>query len=173
MAKANLGERSQARRLGLDVLRALRQLACPAGGELGDELFELGLLHRLDGREGIARYEIADPERHHHHVVDEHSGEVQPSTDERLEEAIAAVGDRLGMRLTSHEVILRGVPDRTSSQGWESTGAGQAAQALHAPCRTTSCSETSSATRSETRLIARSRPSSENGSNRPQRSHTR
>ncbi|HUB73788.1 MAG TPA: transcriptional repressor [Solirubrobacteraceae bacterium] len=82
-----------------------------------DELFELGLLHRLDGRDGIARYEIADPERHHHHVVDERSGEVQPFTDERLEEAIAAVGDRLGMRLTSHEVILRGVPDRTSSQG--------------------------------------------------------
>jgi Fur family transcriptional regulator, ferric uptake regulator len=82
-----------------------------------DELFELGLLHRLDGRDGVARYEIADPERHHHHVVDERSGEVQPFTDERLEEAIAAVGDRLGMRLTSHEVILRGVPDRTSSQG--------------------------------------------------------
>jgi Fur family transcriptional regulator, ferric uptake regulator len=79
-----------------------------------DELFELGLLHRLDGRDGIARYEIADPERHHHHIVDEHSGEVQPFADERLEEAIAAVGERLGMRLTSHEVILRGVPQRTN-----------------------------------------------------------
>jgi Fur family transcriptional regulator, ferric uptake regulator len=82
-----------------------------------DELFELGLLHRLDGRDGIARYEIADPERHHHHIVDERSGEVQPFTDERLEAAIAAVGDRLGMRLTSHEVILRGVSDRTPSEG--------------------------------------------------------
>jgi Fur family transcriptional regulator, ferric uptake regulator len=79
-----------------------------------DELFELGLLHRLDGRDGIARYEIADPERHHHHIVDEHSGEVRPFADERLEEAIAAVGERLGMRLTSHEVILRGVPERTN-----------------------------------------------------------
>lgn len=99
------------------------QLRAQGGGSAAsvyrvlDELFELGLLHRLDGRDGIARYEIADPERHHHHVVDERSGEVQPFTDERLEEAIAAVGDRLGMRLTSHEVILRGVPDRTSSQG--------------------------------------------------------
>jgi Fur family transcriptional regulator, ferric uptake regulator len=77
-----------------------------------DELFELGLLHRLDGRDGIARYEIADPERHHHHIVDEHTGEVRPFTDESLEEAIAAVGERLGMRLTSHEVILRGVQER-------------------------------------------------------------
>ena len=76
-----------------------------------DELFELGLLHRVDGRDGIARYEIADPERHHHHVVDERSGAVRPFTDEQLEEAIAAVGRRLGMRLTTHEVILRGVPE--------------------------------------------------------------
>jgi Fur family ferric uptake transcriptional regulator len=80
-----------------------------------DELFELGLLHRLDGRDGIARYEIADPERHHHHIVDERSGEVQPFADERLEEAIAAVGERLGVRLTSHEVILRGVSERASN----------------------------------------------------------
>ena len=76
-----------------------------------DELFELGLLHRLDGRDGVARFEIADPERHHHHVVDEFTGEVRPFSDEALEQAIAAVGQRLGMRLTSHEVILRGVRD--------------------------------------------------------------
>jgi Fur family transcriptional regulator, ferric uptake regulator len=82
-----------------------------------DELFELGLLHRLDGRDGIARYEIADPERHHHHVVDERTGEVRPFTDESLEEAIAAVGERLGMRLTSHEVILRGVRERSTTSG--------------------------------------------------------
>ncbi len=76
-----------------------------------DELFELGLLHRLDGRDGVARYEIADPERHHHHVVDESTGEVRPFSDEALEDAIAAVGRRLGMRLTSHDVILRGFPE--------------------------------------------------------------
>ncbi len=75
-----------------------------------DELFELGLLHRVDGRDGVARFEIADPEGHHHHVVDESTGEVRAFSDERLEEAIRAVGERLGLRLTSHEVILRGVP---------------------------------------------------------------
>ena len=71
----------------------------------------LGLVHRVDGRDGVARFEIADPERHHHHVVDEATGEVRPFSDESLEHAIAAVGQRLGMRLTSHEVILRGVRD--------------------------------------------------------------
>jgi Fur family ferric uptake transcriptional regulator len=44
-------------------------------------------------------------------VCGQSTGEVRPFSDETLEEAIAAVGRRLGMRLTSHEVILRGVPD--------------------------------------------------------------
>jgi Fur family transcriptional regulator, ferric uptake regulator len=74
-----------------------------------DSLFELGLLHRFDGRDGIARYEIADPQQHHHHFVDEETGEVVPFTDEALERAIHAVAERLGVRLTAHEVILRGV----------------------------------------------------------------
>ena len=73
-----------------------------------DELFELGLLHRLDGRDGIARYEIADPHRHHHHLVDEASGEVRPFTDDALERTIEAVAKRLGVQLTGHDVILRG-----------------------------------------------------------------
>ncbi len=75
-----------------------------------DELFELGLLHRFDGADGVARYEIADPERHHHHLVDEITGEVKAFSDDDLEQAIETAGQRLGMRLTSHEVILRGVP---------------------------------------------------------------
>jgi Fur family ferric uptake transcriptional regulator len=73
-----------------------------------DELFGLGLLHRLDGRDGIARYEIADPDRHHHHFVDERTGEVRAFTDEALERAIDAVADRLGVRLTGHDIVLRG-----------------------------------------------------------------
>jgi Fur family transcriptional regulator, ferric uptake regulator len=94
-----------------DLLRRQGSASAASVYRVLDELFELGLLHRLDGRDGIARYEIADPERHHHHIVDERSGEVRPFDDQALEDAIAAVGRRLGMRLTSHEVILRGVPD--------------------------------------------------------------
>jgi Fur family transcriptional regulator, ferric uptake regulator len=73
-----------------------------------DELFKLGLLHRLDGRDGIARYEIADPEEHHHHFVDETTGSVEAFSDDALEQAIDAVADRLGIYLTGHDVVLRG-----------------------------------------------------------------
>jgi Fur family ferric uptake transcriptional regulator len=77
-----------------------------------DELFGLGLLHRVDGRDGIARFEIAEFDRHHHHFVDDASGEVRPFTDGALEAAIEGVAERLGVELSGHEVILRGVPRR-------------------------------------------------------------
>jgi Fur family ferric uptake transcriptional regulator len=73
-----------------------------------EALTELGLLHRVDGRDGIARYEVADPERHHHHFLDERTGEVIAFEDDELEAVIEAVAERLGVDLDSHDVILRG-----------------------------------------------------------------
>jgi len=73
-----------------------------------ETLHELGLVRRFDS-EGIARYEPVDPSgEHHHHIVLEDSGDVVPFEDEELERAIAGLGERLGMVLTSHDVILRG-----------------------------------------------------------------
>ena len=73
-----------------------------------DELFALGLLHRLDGRDGVARYEIADPENHHHHFVDETTGTVEAFADADLEQALEEAASRLGIELTGHEIVLRG-----------------------------------------------------------------
>lgn len=68
----------------------------------------LGLVRRFDA-EGTARYEPVDPSgEHHHHLVDEGSGEVLPFEDEELERAIAGLGKRLGFEVTGHDVILRG-----------------------------------------------------------------
>jgi Fur family ferric uptake transcriptional regulator len=77
-----------------------------------DDLFELGLLHRFDGRDGVARFEIADSHEHHHHAVNEETGEITAFSDPVLEASIKAIADRLGLDLTSHEVILRGTPAR-------------------------------------------------------------
>jgi Fur family transcriptional regulator, ferric uptake regulator len=98
-----------------DRLRAQRIGSAATVYRVIDELFELGLLHRLDGRDGTARYEIADPRRHHHHFVDERTGEVEAFADEALERAISAVAERLGVELSGHDVVLRGA---RPAAGW-------------------------------------------------------
>jgi len=73
-----------------------------------ETLHDLGLVRRFDS-EGLARYEPVDPSGdHHHHVVLEPGGDVVPFDDAELERAIAGIGQRLGLVITSHEVILRG-----------------------------------------------------------------
>lgn len=73
-----------------------------------ETLHELGLVRRFDS-EGLARYEPVDPSGdHHHHIVLEPAGDVVPFDDAELERAIAGIGQRLGLVITSHEVILRG-----------------------------------------------------------------
>lgn len=72
-----------------------------------ETLHELGLVHRVDGN-GVARYEVADPDRRHHHVVDVRTGEILAFEDAALERAIAAVAERLGLDLHGHDVVLRG-----------------------------------------------------------------
>ncbi|MBA3327212.1 MAG: transcriptional repressor [Solirubrobacterales bacterium] len=73
-----------------------------------ETLHELGLVRRFDSGEGVARYEPVDPSGdHHHHVVLEDSGDVVPFADAELERAIEGLGERLGMRVTGHDVILR------------------------------------------------------------------
>ncbi len=73
-----------------------------------ETLHELGLVRRFDA-EGLARYEPVDPSGdHHHHIVLEDSGEVVPFDDAELERAVAGIGQRLGLVVTSHEIILRG-----------------------------------------------------------------
>jgi len=72
-----------------------------------ETLHELGLVRRFDS-DGSARYEPVDPSgEHHHHIVLEQSGDVVPFEDAELERAIDGLGERLGMVVTSHDVILR------------------------------------------------------------------
>jgi len=72
-----------------------------------ETLHELGLVRRFDS-DGVARYEPVDPSGdHHHHIVMEGSGDVVPFEDDELERAIEGLGERLGMVVTSHDVILR------------------------------------------------------------------
>src|SRR5689334_19636896 len=69
----------------------------------------LGLLQRLDVGDGTARYELADPSgQHHHHVVCDRCGRVTAFEDERLEQAIHALAERVDHAIDAHDVVLRG-----------------------------------------------------------------
>jgi len=74
-----------------------------------DCLHELGLVRRLDGQDGVARYEINHPGHVHHHFFNEATGAVTPFEDQELDQLIREIAQRLEVRVTSYDVILRGV----------------------------------------------------------------
>ncbi len=72
-------------------------------------LSELRLVQRVDVGDGIARFEPASPGGdHHHHVVCDDCGKVEPFSDPSLERAIVRASGRLGYSVDAHEVVLRG-----------------------------------------------------------------
>ncbi len=69
-----------------------------------------GLLQRIDLPEGGSRFEPAVPGgEHHHHAVCDLCGELTPFEDARLEAVIDEVSARMPHRITTHDVVLRGV----------------------------------------------------------------
>ena len=74
-----------------------------------EQLEGLGLVQRVDLGGEAAGYERVDPSgHHHHHLVCQECGRVVAFEDERLEQAIGALGKRPDFELSSHEVTLRG-----------------------------------------------------------------
>jgi Fur family ferric uptake transcriptional regulator len=74
-----------------------------------DLLSEYRLVQRVDVGDGIARFEPAlVGTDHHHHVVCQDCGKVEPFTDGSLEQAIAGVSGRIGYAVAAHDVVLRG-----------------------------------------------------------------
>ena len=72
-------------------------------------LDRLRLVKRFDVGEGVARYEPAHPSgEHHHHIVCESCGRVEPFEDEPLERAIHALSDRVDFSVAAHDVTLHG-----------------------------------------------------------------
>jgi Fur family ferric uptake transcriptional regulator len=91
--------RSEDRSVGrASVYRTLEQLA------------ELRLVSRLDVGTGTARYEAALPSGdHHHHLVCDTCGKVQPFEDPDLESAIEKLAQRVpAFAVSEHDVVLHG-----------------------------------------------------------------
>jgi Fur family transcriptional regulator, ferric uptake regulator len=72
-----------------------------------DELVGLNLLTRVDVGDGVARYE---PQRHghHHHLVCDGCGRLEPFEDDALERAIHGLADRVSFDVSDHDVTLHG-----------------------------------------------------------------
>jgi Fur family transcriptional regulator, ferric uptake regulator len=74
-----------------------------------EELEEVNVVQRVDVGAGITRYEpLRHGRGHHHHLVCESCGRLEPFSDEGLERAIARLSERVPLDVSEHEVVLRG-----------------------------------------------------------------
>jgi len=69
----------------------------------------LGLVQRVDLGDGVARFEPSYPDGdHHHHLVCDDCGKIEPFEDATLEATIERVADGRGYAVAAHDVVLRG-----------------------------------------------------------------
>ncbi len=97
-----------------DALRATgRPTARASVYRVLELLVEHGLVERVEVGDGQARFERLHPSgAHHHHLVCEQCGRLVAFDDPGLERAIDRLSDRLGVRVESHDVLLRGACGR-------------------------------------------------------------
>jgi Fur family ferric uptake transcriptional regulator len=78
-----------------------------------DQLVEHSLAERVEVGDGQARFERQHPGgEHHHHLVCEGCGRLIAFDDPGLERAIARLSQRLGLRVSGHDILLRGACGR-------------------------------------------------------------
>jgi Fur family transcriptional regulator, ferric uptake regulator len=73
-----------------------------------DQLEQLHLAHRVEIGGDAAGYERIDPDAHHHHLVCERCGRLDPFVSPPLERAIEAIGRDARFEVAAHDVVLRG-----------------------------------------------------------------
>ena len=116
-ARGDSSSSSSASRTAASPRRRSTTACGQRGGRVGiasvyralDGLDELGLVQRIDLGDGIARFEPAHAGGdHHHHLVCDDCGKVEPFEDPSLESAIERVADGRGYVVAAHDVVLRG-----------------------------------------------------------------
>jgi Fur family ferric uptake transcriptional regulator len=74
-----------------------------------EELEAVGLVQRVEIGAGITRYEpVRLDHDHHHHLVCDRCGSLQPFTDDALERAVALASERVELDVSEHEIVLHG-----------------------------------------------------------------
>jgi Fur family ferric uptake transcriptional regulator len=73
-----------------------------------EELEGLRLVTRVEVGQGLARFEAAREEGHHHHMVCDDCGRVIPFEDAELERSITRLARRVTFAVAEHDVVLHG-----------------------------------------------------------------
>ena len=74
-----------------------------------DVLAAKGLVQRLDLGDGVTRFEaVRHSEEHHHHIVCDGCGKIEPFADDRLERVIRDVEEKSEYAVAGHDIVLRG-----------------------------------------------------------------
>ena len=73
-----------------------------------EQLEELRLVTRVEVGQGLARFEAARGEDHHHHMVCDACGQVIPFEDPELERSIQRLARRVEFDVAEHDVVLHG-----------------------------------------------------------------
>ncbi len=74
-----------------------------------EELEQVRMIQRVDVGSGTARFEpVRQGHGHHHHLICDECGRLEPFSDEQLEQAISALSARVPHVVTEHEVVLHG-----------------------------------------------------------------
>ncbi len=74
-----------------------------------EELDKIGVVQRVDVGGAMSRFEPVRRGRgHHHHLLCDSCGRLEPFSDEALERAIARVSERVPLEVSEHEVVLHG-----------------------------------------------------------------
>lgn len=71
---------------------------------------EAKIIEKHDFGDGRARYEEADDEQHHDHLIDMRSGKVIEFTNEKIERLQEEVAKKLGYKLVDHRLELYCLP---------------------------------------------------------------
>jgi Fur family ferric uptake transcriptional regulator len=73
-----------------------------------EQLEELRMITRVEVGQGLARFEAAREEGHHHHMVCDDCGQVIPFEDPELERSIQRLAQRVTFTVAEHDVVLHG-----------------------------------------------------------------
>jgi Fur family transcriptional regulator, ferric uptake regulator len=82
-----------------------------------EELEQAELVTRIEVGQGVVRYEpLRHGRGHHHHMVCDRCGRLDPFVDEGLERELRRVSEHVALQVAEHEVILHGACERCAAE---------------------------------------------------------